>query len=192
VSKTTLVLFVLAGAALVGFAVAAMVERTTRHESAATGDVAAKPQTVPLDWHEWQGTRGERLGFGVERFQVLEHGWRARISIVNDSKVAFGLDRAQRAFGLMLFASGRHRELDLRNREQTLPSTRPALVYKPALPQVLEPHTTWSGTISAPGALVAGSWMRVVFGTFDPIGKAPDAFPTHLTWITDRAYQLRA
>jgi hypothetical protein len=192
VSKPTLVLFVLAGAALIGFAVAAMVERTTHHETTEIGSVAASPQSAPLDWHEWQGPRGERLGFGVERFQVLTHGWRARISIANESKVAFGLDRAQREFGLMLFTSCRHRELDLRNREQALPTTRPALVYKPALPQILEPRTTWSGTISAPGALVARSCMRVVFGTFDPIGKAPDTFPTHLIWITDHAYRLRA
>jgi hypothetical protein len=191
VSKSTLLAFVVAAAVLVGFAVAAVAERTTGHGTPVGEDVAARPQSAPLHWRETEGTKGEELVFGVDRFQVLRNGWRARVSMTNDSNVAYGLDRAARSFGLMLFTSGKHTELESRNNEQALPTLRPALAYKPALPPTLDPHTTWTGTISASGALVAGSWARVVFGELDAIGRTPDTLPPHVVWITDRAYRLR-
>ena len=45
--------------------------------------------------------------------------------------------------------------------------------------------------MSARGPLVAGSFVRFVFGTLDPIGNAPDTLPPRLIWITDHAYRLR-
>jgi hypothetical protein len=91
----------------------------------------------------------------------------------------------------MLFTSGVHRDLDSRIKDQALPTLRPALSYHPDLPTTLDPHSTWTGTMSARGALVAGSWVRFVFGTLNPIGRAPDTFPPQLLWITDEAYRLR-
>ena len=165
---------------------------TTVTGGAPSENAAAKPQSTTLDWHEVQGHKGERLEFLVKRFQVLADGWRARIAMTNDSKVAFGLDESRRSFGLMLFTSGAHRDLDARINEQALPTLRPALAYHPDLPSVLAPHESWAGTISARGALVAGSWVRVVFGTLDAIGRTPDAFPVHVVWITDHAFRLRS
>ncbi len=47
-------------------------------------------------------------------------------------------------------------------------------------------------TISAHGALVAGSWARVVFGTLVAVGKPPEGLGELVIWITDHAYHLRA
>jgi hypothetical protein len=191
VSRRSILVLAIGSAVLIGFAFAAYAERERGTRASVAGDTAAGPQSTTLDWSEPQGEKGERIVFGVKRFQVVRDGWRARISLRNDSKVAFGLDRSRRSFGLMLFTSGVHRDLDTRIKEQALPTLRPALAYEPDLPATLDPHSTWNGTISAHGALVAGSWVRFVFGTLDPIGRAPDSFPGQMLWITDHAYRLR-
>ena len=49
----------------------------------------------------------------------------------------------------------------------------------------------WHGVISAPGSLVAGSWVRVVFGTLIAIGSTGDVLEDSVVWITDHAYRLR-
>ena len=40
-----------------------------------------------------------------------------------------------------------------------------------------EPKASWEGEMSARGALVADSWVRVVFGTLIAVGKPPDDQP---------------
>ncbi len=83
-------------------------------------------------------------------------------------------------------------ELAQRNRSGTLPATRPATRYEPKLPKILAPRSSWNGTISAPGALVASSYVRVVFGALDAAGgKGPDGLANPVVWITDHAYRLR-
>jgi hypothetical protein len=190
-SRRSLLVLAIGVAVLVGFVFAALAERNGGKGGTLAGNVPAEPQTAHLDWVEGEGPKGERVEFVVQRFQVVAGGWRALISLRNDSKVAFGLDRSRRSFGVMLFTSGVHRDLDTRIRQQDLPSLRPALEYDPDPPSTLDPHSTWTATISARGALVAGSWVRLVFGTLDAIGRTPDAFPAHMLWITDHAYRLR-
>jgi hypothetical protein len=187
------VLFAIAiGAAVVGFAIASIVAHTRESKGTPPASEAASPQVLKLDWRETLGPAGQRLEFGVSRFAVVRDGWRAHISVANDSDVAFDLDKAQRSFGVMLFSSGKHDELTQRNDAGTLPAARPALRYDPPLPAVLDPKKTWSGTMSAQGALAAGSWVRIVFGPFAAIGRAPDAFSNGpLIWITDHAVRLR-
>ena len=72
----------------------------------------------------------------------------------------------------------------------TLPAVRAATGYAPDLPPILEPGASWEGEISARGALVAGSWARVVFGTLVAVGKPPEELDEMVVWITDNAYQL--
>ena len=43
--------------------------------------------------------------------------------------------------------------------------------------------------MSAPGSLVDGSFVRVVFGTFVGEKDAPDEFK-RVVWFTDNAYHL--
>jgi len=61
----------------------------------------------------------------------------------------------------------------------------------PELPTILEPKASWSGEMSARGALVANSWVRVVFGTLIAVGKPPEGLDEILVWITDNTYRLR-
>jgi hypothetical protein len=189
----TLVLVILA-AALAGIAVTTA-ERL-RGNGSSPNSQAAAPQTVDLGWRETYGSKGEQLVFGVGRFRVLANGWRADVWLDNDTSIGYELGDPQttldRAFGLMLFTTGSHAELAERNHNGTLPTIRPAGRYSPRLPEVLRSHSSWRGTISAPGALVARSWMRVVFGELVAIGKSPAGLVDQIVWITDHAYKLKS
>ena len=189
--RSTLLVLIAAGAAVVGFTIASAAERIRGSESEPAPSRPAPAQVARLDWHEKFGSAGERLEFGWDRFQVVRGGWRARISVTNDSRVAFDLDKPNRSFGLMLFSSGKHEDLTERNSAGTLPPVRFGVSYDPPLPDALEPGETWEGTMSGPGALAAGSWVRIVFGYFDAIGAAPDVFKDPILWITDNAYYLK-
>lgn len=155
---------------------------------------AAPPQAAELDWVETYGKPGARLVFGVERFEVLPDGWRAHISLTNRTAARYSVgdprSSVDRRFGLMLFQTGDLRQLEQLNRAGELPEVRRAAEFDPELPLVLDPGDTWSGVISAPGALAAGRWVRVVFGTLVPIGESPPDLPEQLVWITDHAHRL--
>ena len=69
---------------------------------------------------------------------------------------------------------------------------RKAVSFAPSLPTTLEAGQRWEGTISAPGALVAGSWARVVFGTLAMVGNPPPNTPPTIVWITDHALRLKS
>jgi hypothetical protein len=148
--------------------------------------VPAPPQQVELGWEE----RAPGFVFEVHRFAVTADGWRAEVGIRNTSGVPWTLvNTGPRMFGLMLFVTGELDELERRNDDRDLPGLRRAQEILPDPPPVLAPGSHWSGTISAPGSLAAGRWVRLVFGTLgndDP----PPGLPTRLVWITDRALVL--
>jgi hypothetical protein len=195
VSRTTIIVLVALGAAVAGFAFSSAAGRLRSSEAAPDASVAAGPQRADLDWRETFGSADERLVFTVDWLEVTRRGWRARIGIENDSSVAYEVNDPRvtldRAFGLMLFSTGDPDELERLNERGELPEPRPATGFAPALPPLLEPRASWEGTMSASGALVAGSWARVVFGTFVAAGKPPDALPERVVWITDHTYRLR-
>jgi hypothetical protein len=194
-SRSTAIALVVLGAALAGF-----VFSSTAIGPSGNGDapveqrVAAGPQVEELSWRETLGPAGQQLLFEVERFQVLDHGWKAWVRVTNNTSIAYDVGDPQatidRDFGLMLFETGDIGELEERNAQGTLPAIRSAKTYEPELPLLLEPNGTWSGVISAPGSLVAGSWVRVVFGTLVAIGSTNDVLEEHVVWITDSAYPL--
>jgi hypothetical protein len=151
----------------------------------------APPQQAELHWVEQTPANAPGLVFEVRRFAVTPDGWRADVGIRNDSHVPWKLSTANpEMFGLMLFATGRMEELDRRNKDGSLPGLRRARLIVPSPPEVLEPGARWTGTISAPGALAAGRWVRLVFG---PLGSddPPPGLPRQLVWITDRTLVLR-
>ncbi len=158
--------------------------------------VRAPPQEATLDWVERYPAEQPALLFGVRSFAVTATGWRAEISIENRSGVGWevgaGRSTIERAFGVLLFPDDDLDELERRNRDGTLPTIRPAGTYEPALPQVLGPGKSWSGTISAPGPLAGGLWVRLSFGPFTSIGDPPAGAEPHVVWFTDRTYRLRA
>jgi len=193
VSRSTIIVLLALGATFAGFVFASN-ERLRSGKSEIEPTVAAGPQTKKLDWRETYGDPGEQLVFTVESLQVTNSGWNARIGVENRTKVGWQLAPGATPdgyFGLQLFQTGSKEELDRRNREGTLPSAREATRYAPDLPPTLEPNSSWEGTISAAGPLVAGSWARVVFGTLIAEGKPPNGFGHRLVWITDNAYQLK-
>ena len=55
---------------------------------------------------------------------------------------------------------------------------------------MLAPNQTWRATLSAPGSLADGSYVRVVFGPFRAVGEPPAEMEREVVWITDRAHRL--
>lgn len=192
-SRTTLIVLIALGATFAGFVLASNAQRLSGDDAEVETSVAAGPQTADLDWRETYGSAGEQLVFTVDRLNVTETGWNALVGIENDSSVGWELAPGATpdgSFGLQLFETGDAQELEDRNRNDTLPAVRAATDYAPELPAVLEPGAAWKGEISARGALVAGSWARVVFGTLVAVGKPPEGLDEMLIWITDKTYQL--
>jgi hypothetical protein len=156
----------------------------------------APPQEAALGWQEVYGKPGARLLFRVRSLEVTAEGWRAEVSVENDSPgrfaVATGSASIDSSFGLMILPTGDHREFDRLNVAGELPAVRQAATIEPALPGVLEPGASWEGTMAAPGALPGGSWARVVFGSFVAMGKPPTGMRDRVTWITDHTHLLEA
>ncbi len=157
---------------------------------------AAPPQQVRVDWLEPTDTKSTspRLIFEVKRIEVGDDGWKADVAIRNETEVPWALGgptaTSSVPFGVMLFATGDHEELEQRVNQRELPGVRDAHTAQPPPPEVLEPGATWEGTVAAPGALAAGRWLRIVFGPLFAQGSAPDGMPNELTWISDNAYRL--
>lgn len=155
---------------------------------------AASPQRALLEWVETFSAEGGSVTYRVHSFAVTRNGWRAEISMTNGTEVGFAVgDPAatlDRVFGVMLFRTGNLEEVERRNADGTLPTTREATVFDPALPLVLEPDKSWRGVMSAPGSLAAGRFVRVVFGALIPVGETPKGFYDELVWITDSSYEL--
>ncbi len=153
---------------------------------------AAEPQHVELGWRESYPSTGEQLRFGVDALDVRPKGWSVELRITNATSRTFelGVNRAQLSFGLMLFATGDLAELEEANREGSLPPVRMAETLKPPPPDVLAPGASWRATISAPGSLADGSYVRVAFGPLRVIGEPPKGMQPVVFWITDRSHRL--
>jgi len=195
VQKSTLVVLIALGAAFTGFVITSVVRDLRVQSPPSDLSVAASPQSASLGWREQYGSSGKDLVFTVDRMQVLDGGWKARIGIANHTANAYdvGDPRAtlDRSFGLMLFPSNSEAELNDRNSKGTLPPVRQVVKYQPSLPKVLESGEAWQGTIWAPGALAAQSWVRFVFGPLLVIGKPAKGTPSRVVWITDHTHQLK-
>lgn len=156
--------------------------------------VKAPPQAAELGWQEPYPAEKPALVFGVSSFAVTRSGWTADVSVENRSDVRWTVgdprDAAELAFGVLLFPNNDLDELERRNRSGDLPAIRHATRYDPALPLVLNPGQTWRGTISAPGALAGGLWVRLSFGPFTSAGKPPAGANPLVGWFTDHAYHL--
>jgi hypothetical protein len=157
---------------------------------------AAPPQQHELGWVErYPATGQERLVFSVRSFEVTDEGWSAEIGIDNRTTVNWELpelDQAfERTFGVMLFATGDLASLDRLNQSGELPPPRRATRYEPPLATFLPVGGSWSGRISAPGALPGGSFVRIVFGPLRAVGDPPKGLQPEVTWITDASLELR-
>lgn len=145
-----------------------------------------------MDWRESYGAAGQALRFVVERLEVTTEGWSAAVAVKNDTRLPWRIERGGAAsrFGLQLFADADLRALEEAGREGRLPPERLARTFEPEPPTVLQPGVEWRGTISAPGKLPVGAYVRVVFGPFSAIGELPEGLQSPVVWITDHAYRL--
>lgn len=153
---------------------------------------AAEPQRAELNWREpYPAATGERLVFEVGTLEVNEDGWSASVAVTNRTPFRFEIDTGATdyGFGLMLFPTGDLKAVEDANREGRLPAIRPAASIEPRPPDILRPGATWQATLSAPGSLANGSWVRVVFGTFLGGPDAPTEFQ-RVVWFTDRSHRL--
>jgi hypothetical protein len=153
---------------------------------------AAEPQQITLDWRESYPASGQRLLFAVDRLDIREDGWSVEIEVTNRTTTAFDLggNPAELGYGVMLFATGDLQELEQAARQGTMPPVRRATSIEPAPPGKLAPGKTWRATLSAPGSLAAGSYLRVAFGPLVADGKPPNEIEPVVFWITDLAHSL--
>jgi hypothetical protein len=152
----------------------------------------AEPQRAELGWREtYPAPAGERLVFQVGALAVTADGWSATVAVTNRTPFRFEVDTgpADYGFGLMLFPTGDLKAVETANREGRLPAIRRASTIVPPPPKTLQPRATWRATLSAPGSLADGSYVRLVFGTFLGEVGAPDAF-SRVVWFTDRSHRL--
>jgi hypothetical protein len=182
------------GSLLAGIAVAVAGCGASGTTESVPASVKAPPQTARLGWEELYPAEKPALVFGVSAFTVTRGGWTADIWVENRSQVGWEVGdprrAADRAFGVLLFPNDDLDELERRNRSGDLPAIRHAATYDPALPLVLRPGKTWRGTISAPGALAGGLWLRLSFGPFASVGEPPEGAASPVVWFTDHAYHL--
>jgi hypothetical protein len=153
---------------------------------------AAEPQSAELHWRESYPSSGQRLVFAVDSLEITRNGWSTEIAVTNSTKIPFeiGANPEQLVFGLMLFADDDLAEFQEASLNGRLPAPRTATRYDPPPPDVLAPKQTWHATISAPGSLADGAYVRVSFGWLVAIGDPPDDMEPRVHWITDRSYRL--
>jgi hypothetical protein len=167
----------------------------TRETAPVPPTVAARPAVYDLGWAEPTPETGPGLVFRVRSFRVTPSGWRAEVAIENRTAIPWeipsGNEAYQRAFGVMMFATGDLDELDRRNKDGDLPAIREPIRVTPELPSFLDPNTTWSARLDGAGPLPAGRFVRLVFGPLIAVGDAPEGMPATLVWITDSAVELR-
>jgi hypothetical protein len=194
-SRTTMLVLVALGATLAGFALSSNARRLQDEPTTTRARPAAGPQRATLGWRETAG-EDEQIVFTVDSLEVRDRGWEAKVGVENRTSVPWEIAGpgapSGHDFGLMLLPTGETSEFEQQNEEGMLPAIREADRIEPAAPRILEPGVSWSGTISAPGALVSDSWVRVVFGPLVPVGDAPEGLPDDgFVWITDRTHRLR-
>ena len=152
----------------------------------------AEPQRVELGWLERYPDSGPGLRFTVGALQVTGEGWSVEIAVTNKTGVPFEVGQypAELAFGLMLFTTDDVAELDQDARDGRLPTIRRAATIDPEPPVTLAPNATWRATLSAPGSLADGTWVRVSFGPFRAQSDPPNEMEPVIVWITDRSHLL--
>jgi hypothetical protein len=153
---------------------------------------AAEPQQVTLGWQESYPASGQRLLFAVDRLDVRKGGWSVEVAVTNRTTTAFDLrgNPAELGYGVMLFATGDLQELEQAANTGAMPPVRRATSIEPAPPAKLAPGKTWRATLSAPGSLAGGSYLRVAFGPIVADGEPPNEMEPVVFWITDRAHSL--
>ena len=88
-SRTTLLVLVALGAGLAGFGISATANRLDDADARPRPNVAAGPQRTAVAWRESYGTPRQKLVFSVASLEVMPRGWKARVTLENETSVPF-------------------------------------------------------------------------------------------------------
>jgi hypothetical protein len=146
----------------------------------------AEPRTIELGWVE--RFRAASFVFRVGRLVVGDDGWRASVSVTNDSQSPYRLGRRSVALVVLETASRRELRELTEGLERTPPSLPPDTV-SPEPPPVLGPGASWTAELSSTVVLRSGSVVRVLFGPFSRVGGR-DREAADVLWVTDHAARL--
>jgi hypothetical protein len=182
-----------ARSALLALAAAALLAGCSSESTPPLPSGPAPPQRASLGWVERFPSQGPALVFDADTFEITSSGWSAEVGLENRTEIPWKIvESPVPSFGVMLFTSKQAAEVEERSRSDDLPGLRAARRFEPPLPAKLEPGASWHGTMSAPGSLAAGLFVRIVYGQLVAVGDPPKAMPTQFSWITDHAYELRS
>jgi hypothetical protein len=136
---------------------------------------------VHVDWREKAKLHGTPvIAFHVQALVTQSKGkvsgWAVVATVKNTTKRPLRI--ATNQFGLALFKDGK--AIDPRKGK-----LMPALAFKPALPKVLAPGKSWSGTFAGIGAPPNGTYVRVLFGWF----SGPAVGGSGFNWLSDHVQQ---
>jgi peptide/nickel transport system permease protein len=116
----------------------------------------------PLDEHGYLETRVSAIEFG-------RYGWRVRASITNKSPLSVRVVSGPAPTGTSIVYP--HQPMSLIVQSDEGSGTKelnplPARAFAPALPAVLKPHASWTGTFAGSDPVARGTLFYVGFGQF--------------------------
>jgi hypothetical protein len=156
----------------------------------------APPQTIRLDWHEFDGVRDVGFALAVRELRIDRGGWAVDASVANRAGVTFRIARPHvrggTKFGLFVLRSDRAAEWEQRVAARRLTPELLAAGFEPPIPRLLRPGGRWSGTFSGPGRPPSGSFVRIAFGRFVTTQPLPRGIPSEFLLVTRRAARIGA
>ena len=174
--------------AVAGALVALLAVAVTHRSGGGHGFDLGKPvQTVRVNWDDVtrleaqvgtaQGVLQQHgyLETHVTAIEFGRYGWRVHASIANKSPLALGLFGVTAQPGLTIYYPNQPVSLLVQTDNgggtrylKPLPGTH----FTPALPQLLKPRSTWTGTFSGADPVKRGTTFYVGFGQFSYAGSA--------------------
>jgi hypothetical protein len=155
----------------------------------------ARPQTLPLGWHENCGTRARPLPIETRRLTIAARRWRVELAFRNDTGLTLGVIRPHLTgatlFGLEPFETTSFDEVEKRAETASAKPLTYADRFSPSPPRLLSPGQRWAGSFSGRGRVPRGVPIRVVLGRFVITGKVPGGLARGFLCVSRRYVRLR-
>jgi hypothetical protein len=148
-----------------------------------------------VPWQEAVGSNPRRIVFTVTRIILSPPRWSVLGSVSNQTRRVLRVDRPHRPgatlFGLLGFRTTSPAELERAIRTFRYRAPFGASSFRPRLPRELRPGVTWRGVFSGLGSFEQGSYLRVEFGRFIPLGPPiPPNLSGGVIELTDNVVKL--